>query len=165
MRYVIVVACVAALLSACASAPTPTERQPTPTTEPTATATPPALIPGGAAAPELSARAQLFAEVLTLARYEESHAMTSPRFRASCSLNQWISSLIVTSNFMRAFGRVDQEGFLEWSVSLVNVTGEQGSVLMAVSHAARQLTVPSADSWAMVDGVWYYDAPLEAACI
>ena len=165
MRYVFVVACVVAVLSACTSAPTPTERVPTATVEPTPTATVPPLVPGGAAAPELSARAQLFAEVLTFARYGDSYAMTSPRFRAGCTLNQWISSLIVIGNDIRFFGAVDQEGFLVWSVSLVSATGDDGSVLMSVSHDGRRLTVPNADPWVRVDGVWYYDAQLEEGCI
>jgi hypothetical protein len=85
------------------------------------------------AARALRERAEAFAVARTEARFDDAWAFTSPAFQASCDTEQWFVGLIGHITIARAFSGLDDDAPVKWTVRLVEVDGDSGSVLLSIS--------------------------------
>jgi hypothetical protein len=147
-RLALLAAAFTATLAACAC-----EAAPAPTATPT--------VGGGDA---LRAAAEAYVLARTEARFDDSHAMTSSAFQAVCDSEPWLVGLLGEVSILRALSGLDDDAYLEWGLVLVEVDGDEGSVVLTISHDGRPVGAPVAETWRRIDGAWRYDEPPAEIC-
>jgi hypothetical protein len=160
---------IAALLAvACAPDPTPLPPTATASATPTPIAATPTPRPRVERTPEAQAlrlRAQAFTLARTDARFDDTYLFTSPEFKEVCGPDAWHYGLLADGNSTRAWGGLDDDALLVWTVTLVEVTSVSGSTLVSVAtDTGRGLDLLSY-TWVMIDGEWWLDESPEDACV
>jgi hypothetical protein len=171
-------AALALIATACAAPdkPTPSPSLPVATATPTLTLVPPPptstptpIVESTPEAQALRLRAEAFTLARTDARFDDTYLFNTPAFREVCGPDPWFFGLIAEASFTRGWNGLDDDAYLRWTVTLVEVSGATGSTLVSVATKDRNGGERGLDlisyPWALVDGEWWLAEPPEEACV